>query len=71
VSHVPGRRAPDWTHVPRAPAQPAKIVPAIPKTPPKTQSRAVPALSEVRYLGHIVSLEGIPTDPQKLESVRE
>jgi hypothetical protein len=45
-SHVPGRHDRDWLHVPRAPAQPAESVPAVPRCLPKTQSGGVPILSE-------------------------
>jgi hypothetical protein len=48
-------------------------VPAVPRTPPKTQPREVPTLSEgsteVRQLGYIVSSVGIITDTEEFEAI--
>jgi hypothetical protein len=41
-------------------------VPAVPRSLPKPQSQ-----KEVRHLGHIVSPEGITTDPKKPKAVQE
>jgi hypothetical protein len=42
MSRVPRRRDHEWLYVPRAPAQPMKSVPAVPRSPPKAQSGEVP-----------------------------
>jgi hypothetical protein len=56
MSCVFGRLDRDWLYIPNAPAQPTEIVPVVPRSPPKTQSRKVPTLQkEVQYLGHIVT----------------
>jgi hypothetical protein len=62
----------NWPHIPRAPDKPAKSVSAVPRKPHKTQSGEMPTFQkEVRYRGHILSAEGIPTDPEKLKAVWE
>jgi hypothetical protein len=42
----PGRCDRDWPHVPKAPVQPAEIVPAVMRSPPKAQSGEVPTLPD-------------------------
>jgi hypothetical protein len=50
TSRVPGRRDRDWSHVTRAPAQPAENVPTVSTSPPEAQFGEVPSLLE----GHTV-----------------
>lgn len=64
MSGVPGRRGRDWSHVPRATAQPAESVQAVPKSPPKTQSGEMPTLTK----GSIVPRAYCVTRPEEAES---
>jgi hypothetical protein len=44
----------------------------VPRSPPEAQFGEVQLFwKEVRYLGHIVSPEGITTDPKKLKTIQE
>jgi hypothetical protein len=72
MSCLPGQRDRDWSHIPRAPAQLAESVSEVLRSPPKAQSGEVSTLAEkVWHLRHIVSPEGITTNPWKLKAVRE
>jgi hypothetical protein len=60
------------THVPRAPAQPAKSVPAAPRSRLKLNLEKCQIFQkEIRYLRHTVSPEGITTNPNKLKAIWE
>jgi hypothetical protein len=72
MSRVPGQHNRDWPHVPTAPTQPAESVPAVPRRPPKLNPEKCQHIQKkVRYLGRIVSPDGITTDLETLEAVRE
>jgi hypothetical protein len=60
MSRIPGQHDHDWSHVQRAPAQPAESVPVVLRSLPKAQSGEVPTLSGEKYgtLGILYDLRG-------------
>jgi hypothetical protein len=72
MSPVPGWRDRYWPQVPRAPTQNAESLQRFREARLKLNTEMCQHFrKEIRYLGHVVSPEGITTDLEKLRAVRE
>ena len=61
-----------WTQFSTSSDQPTGSLPTPAGGPPQVIPRKMRALQrEVKYLGHIVSVEGIATDPKRNVTVKE